>query len=92
MLPGEKAQVSLTVFIDDDVAAQMNMGSTRLEETLVIHTALGRDHFVAIGGEYGTTNSASISHEARPDRRTQSAHVSRQASLGLSDYPDLSGS
>ncbi|KAL1948333.1 hypothetical protein VTO73DRAFT_12408 [Trametes versicolor] len=55
VLPGEKAQVSLTVFIDDDVAAQMNMSSTRLEETLVIHTALGRDHFVAIGGEYERT-------------------------------------
>lgn len=91
MLPGEKAQVSLTVFIDDSVAAQMNMGSTRLEETLVIHTALGRDHFVAISGEYGTINLASISHGVCPDLRMQSAPASRQASPGLSDYPDLSG-
>ncbi|KAI0819892.1 DNase I-like protein [Trametes gibbosa] len=53
--PGEKAEISLTVYISDATASRLNVGSTRLEETLVIHTALGRDHFVAIGGEYERT-------------------------------------
>ncbi|KAH9848135.1 DNase I-like protein [Lenzites betulinus] len=53
--PGEKAEISLTVYVGDSTASRLNVGSTRLEETLVIHTALGRDHFVAIGGEYERT-------------------------------------
>ncbi|KAI0649768.1 Endonuclease/exonuclease/phosphatase [Trametes meyenii] len=59
VLPGEQAEVSLRVYVDDTSAPQLNVGMTRLEETLVLHTALGRDHFVAIAAEYGITQSPS---------------------------------
>ncbi|KAH9903242.1 DNase I-like protein [Cubamyces lactineus] len=55
ILPGEKAELSLTVLVDDTIASQLNVGATHLEETLVLHTALGRDHFVAIAGDYERT-------------------------------------
>ncbi|KAI0672159.1 DNase I-like protein [Trametes maxima] len=55
VLSGEQAEISLTVYVDETSAPQLNMGVTRLEETLVLHTALGRDHFVAIAAEYERT-------------------------------------
>ena len=57
-MPGENAELSLSVLVDDTIASQLNMGATHLEETLVLHTALGRDHFVAVTGDYGTPSSA----------------------------------
>ncbi|CDO76134.1 hypothetical protein BN946_scf184332.g4 [Trametes cinnabarina] len=55
VLPGEKAEISLTAYVDDAIASQLNVSSTRLEETLVLHTALGRDHFVAVTSDYERT-------------------------------------
>ncbi|KAI0366527.1 DNase I-like protein [Pilatotrama ljubarskyi] len=55
VLPGETAQITLTIYIDNAIASRLNTGQTRLEETLVLHTALGRDHFVALTGEYERT-------------------------------------
>ncbi|KAI0329804.1 DNase I-like protein [Cubamyces sp. BRFM 1775] len=55
VMPGENAELSLSVLVDDTIASQLNMGATHLEETLVLHTALGRDHFVAVTGDYERT-------------------------------------
>ncbi|KAI8989001.1 DNase I-like protein [Trametes punicea] len=55
VLPGEQAEISLTAYVDDATASRLNMSLTRLEETLVLHTALGRDHFVAVTGDYERT-------------------------------------
>ncbi|KAI0357724.1 DNase I-like protein [Trametes cingulata] len=55
VLPGETAHITLTIYIDNPTASRLNLGQTRLEETLVLHTALGRDHFVALTGEYERT-------------------------------------
>ena len=52
-MPGEKTELTLSVLVDDSIASQLNVGITHLEETLVLHTALGRDHFVAVTGDYG---------------------------------------
>ena len=59
ILPGQKVEISITAYVDDALASQLNVGQTRLEDTLVLHTALGRDHFVAVSGEYGTRLNAS---------------------------------
>ena len=53
-------QIGLTAHVDEALASQLNLGQTRLEDTLVLHTAHGRDHFVAISGGYG------ISSPSRP--------------------------
>ena len=56
MLPGQTVEAVLTAHIDNDLASQLNLGHTRLEDTLVLHTAHGRDHFIAISGEYGAVS------------------------------------
>ena len=48
--------MTLTAHIDDVLASQLNLGHTRLEDTLVLHIAHGRDHFIAISGEYGAVS------------------------------------
>ncbi|TBU57913.1 DNase I-like protein [Dichomitus squalens] len=55
VLPGKKTEIILTAYVDDAAAAQLNLGNARLEDTLVLHTALGRDYFVAVSGDYDRT-------------------------------------
>ncbi|TFK84297.1 DNase I-like protein [Polyporus arcularius HHB13444] len=55
VLPGEKVDVTLTTQVDEALASRLNVGQAHLEETLVLHTALGRDHFVAVSAEYERT-------------------------------------
>ncbi|KAI9060023.1 DNase I-like protein [Trametes sanguinea] len=55
VLPGEKAEISLTAYVGDALASHLNTGFPRLDETLVLHTALGRDHFVQATGAYKRT-------------------------------------
>ncbi|EMD36828.1 hypothetical protein CERSUDRAFT_83851 [Gelatoporia subvermispora B] len=55
ILPGEAVAVTLTAYIDDTTAAQFNLGPSRLEDTLILHTALGKDHFILVVGEYQRT-------------------------------------
>ena len=45
--------MTLTAHIDDVLASQLNLGHTRLEDTLVLHIAHGRDHFIAVSGDFG---------------------------------------
>ncbi|KAI0752588.1 DNase I-like protein [Daedaleopsis nitida] len=59
VLPGQKVEVAITAYVDDTLAAKLNVGQVRLEDTLVLHTALGRDHFVAVSGDFGRTCFAS---------------------------------
>lgn len=53
VLPGEKVDVTITAHVDDTLASQLNVGQVHLEDTLVLHTAFGRDHFVAVSVDYG---------------------------------------
>ncbi|KAH9925009.1 DNase I-like protein [Epithele typhae] len=55
VLPGETVQITLTADVDAALASQLNVGQTRLEDTLVLHTAHGREHFIAISGDYERT-------------------------------------
>lgn len=53
-LPGEKIEIALTIQIDNRVASLLNLGPRDLSGTLILHTVLGKDHFIAISGEYCT--------------------------------------
>ncbi|KAI1792704.1 DNase I-like protein [Ganoderma leucocontextum] len=55
VLPGETAEITISAHVDDGTASQLNLGNTHLEDTLVLHTVLGRDHFIAVSGDYDCT-------------------------------------
>lgn len=42
-------------FVDNASAANLNVGPSHLEHTLILHTALGKDHFISITGDYERT-------------------------------------
>ncbi|KAF9453377.1 DNase I-like protein [Macrolepiota fuliginosa MF-IS2] len=52
ILSGEKIEIALTIQMDNRVAASLNLGPRDLSGTLILHTVLGKDHFIAISGEY----------------------------------------
>lgn len=53
MRPGACQEIELSVTVDDRAATQLNVGDARLEATLILHTALGKDGFITVCGEYG---------------------------------------
>jgi hypothetical protein len=54
LLPDESAALTLTIDIDEEMAAELNQFRPRLEATLILHVGLGKDHFVPVSGDYGT--------------------------------------
>ncbi|CAL1710188.1 unnamed protein product [Somion occarium] len=55
MRPGEKLFITLTANVENIVARRLNAGSGRLDDTLILHTSLGKDHFISISGQYQRT-------------------------------------
>lgn len=53
VLPGERVNISLTVLSDDSIVGRLNCGTSRLDDTIILHTLLGKDHFVSITAQYG---------------------------------------
>jgi phosphatidylinositol-bisphosphatase len=53
--PGESSTITVTVFIDNSSASRLNLAPPHLDFTLIIHTALGKDHFISVTGEYQYT-------------------------------------
>lgn len=53
--PGELSTITVTVFIDNSSASRLNLAPPRLNFTLILHTALGKDHFISVTGEYQYT-------------------------------------
>jgi len=47
--------IILSAYIDNDSAAKLNLGSSTLECTLILHTVLGKDDFIAVSGNYQYT-------------------------------------
>lgn len=47
-------EIVFSAEIGDITATQLNLSDGRLEETLILHTALGKDHFLTVAGQYGT--------------------------------------
>jgi phosphatidylinositol-bisphosphatase len=44
--------------MNKNIAASLNLGPRDLSATLILHTVLGKDHFIAISGEYRTPYSS----------------------------------
>ncbi|KAF9224893.1 DNase I-like protein [Gyrodon lividus] len=53
--PHESTTITLLAYVDNESAAKLNLGPPRLECTLILHTALGKDHFIAVSGNYQYT-------------------------------------
>ncbi|KAI0074264.1 DNase I-like protein [Panus rudis PR-1116 ss-1] len=53
--PGETLSIELRSYVDKDLAARLNAGPGKLEDTLILHTSFGKDHFVAVAGEFQRT-------------------------------------
>ncbi|KAG1867495.1 Endonuclease/exonuclease/phosphatase [Suillus tomentosus] len=53
--PGESSTITVTVFVDNSPASRLNLLPPRLDSTLILHTALGKDHFISVTGEYQYT-------------------------------------
>ncbi|OAX42254.1 DNase I-like protein [Rhizopogon vinicolor AM-OR11-026] len=53
--PGESLTITATAFVDNLAASRLNLASPSLDCTLILHTALGKDHFISVTGEYQYT-------------------------------------
>jgi len=69
LLPNEMIVVTLTVYIDNQSASQLNLVSKHIASTLILHIARGKDHFISVTGQYEFTCFGNkLSHLARLDR------------------------
>ncbi|KAJ4479376.1 DNase I-like protein [Lentinula aciculospora] len=55
LLPNERIEITLTAYVDNMIASRLNLGPRDLNCTLIIHTLMGKDHFVAINAKYQYT-------------------------------------
>jgi len=55
LLPNEVAEITLTGFVDNAVASLLNRRPRDLSGTLILHTVMGKDHFILLSGEYQYT-------------------------------------
>ncbi|KAF8816327.1 DNase I-like protein [Phlegmacium glaucopus] len=55
LLPNEIIQITVRAYIDNAMALILNRGPTDLSATLILHTVLGKDHFISVSGEYRYT-------------------------------------
>ncbi|KAF7329209.1 DNase I-like protein [Mycena kentingensis (nom. inval.)] len=55
LLPDELLQITLTPNITNDAAMRLNVDHKDLTCTLILHTVMGKDHFVAVSAEYVPT-------------------------------------
>ncbi|KAG6337006.1 hypothetical protein ID866_2066 [Astraeus odoratus] len=53
--PKETATINAIAYVDDDIASELNLLPPQLETTLILHTALGKDHFISVNGDYQYT-------------------------------------
>ncbi|EIM92905.1 DNase I-like protein [Stereum hirsutum FP-91666 SS1] len=63
LLPGEQCDLSFTVLVSRINAQDLNVRRETLDSTLILHTLLGKDHFISLSGQYASTcfgNSLSV--------------------------------
>ncbi|KAF9552113.1 DNase I-like protein [Agrocybe pediades] len=79
LLPNESTHITLTAHVDDEIAAMLNQRSSDLSGTLILHTVLGKDHFISVSAEYQYTCFANkLSRLTRlrgPIRSMESPHA-----------------
>jgi len=52
LLPKELLEITLTAIVDNDVAAEVNLGPRDLNCTLILHTVMGKDLFLVVSATY----------------------------------------
>ncbi|KAF8624682.1 hypothetical protein AX17_007013 [Amanita inopinata Kibby_2008] len=55
VLPDEIAEITFTIYVDDTTAPKLNMTDKDLKGTVILHSLLGKDHFITLSGEYQYT-------------------------------------
>ncbi|KAJ6552223.1 DNase I-like protein [Mycena vulgaris] len=55
LLPDELTYITLTTYIENASASRLNIEHKNLECTLILHTVMGKDHFIAVTAEYVPT-------------------------------------
>ena len=45
-------EISLVAYVDNAIASILNLRPKDLSGTLILHTILGKDHFISVSGEY----------------------------------------
>ncbi|KAF9386550.1 hypothetical protein CPC16_007480 [Podila verticillata] len=52
VMPGEKAQIYITVMVDNESASVLNTGREQMEDILIMHLEYGKDFFISVSGSY----------------------------------------
>lgn len=55
ILPNGIVEINFTIFIDNTEAAKLNLAEKVVKNTVILHSMLGKDHFISITGEYRTS-------------------------------------
>ncbi|KAI3614190.1 oculocerebrorenal syndrome of lowe [Moniliophthora roreri] len=55
LLPNEVIEIVLCAFVDNDSASRLNLEPPNLDFTLILHTLMGKDHFVSVTAQYHYT-------------------------------------
>ncbi|KAL1922020.1 uncharacterized protein VTP21DRAFT_10662 [Calcarisporiella thermophila] len=52
VLPGEKLEITLTIFVDEISATPLNLEPSSLNDILILHLEHGRDFFISVSGNW----------------------------------------
>jgi phosphatidylinositol-bisphosphatase len=52
LLPDEVIAITLSAHVNNNIAAVLNMKPKDLSATLILHTMMGKDHFISVSAEY----------------------------------------
>ncbi|KAI0725443.1 DNase I-like protein [Fomitopsis betulina] len=55
LLPGEATVLKMSTRADNALTSKLNLSKANLQDTLILHTALGKDHFITISALYERT-------------------------------------
>lgn len=55
VLPNGIVEINFTIFIDNSAAAELNLAEKTVKSTVILHSILGKDHFISITGEFRTS-------------------------------------
>ncbi|RDB17258.1 Inositol polyphosphate 5-phosphatase OCRL-1 [Hypsizygus marmoreus] len=55
ILPDEIIYITLTAYVDNESATKLNLAAKDLEVTLILHTIMGKDHFISVTAQYQYT-------------------------------------
>ncbi|KAF6751635.1 DNase I-like protein [Ephemerocybe angulata] len=55
LLPEDSIELTLTAYVSNSIATTLNRQPNDLSGTLILHTLLGKDHFISVSAEYERT-------------------------------------